>query len=54
MSSIIFSAIIIAVLVNILLVIILLVVKDKITPSGTVQIDINDGKRVLDVQQGAI
>jgi Na+-transporting NADH:ubiquinone oxidoreductase subunit F len=52
MSSIIFSAIIIAVLVNILLVIILLVVKDKITPSGTVQIDINDGKRVLDVQQG--
>jgi len=52
MSSIIFSAIIIAVLVTLVLVIVLLVVKDKITPSGTVQIDINDGKRILDVQQG--
>lgn len=52
MSSIIFGAIIIAVLVNLILVIILLVVKDRITPSGTVQININDGKRILDVKQG--
>lgn len=52
MSTVIVSSIIIAALVTLLLVIILLWVKNKITPSGTVKIDINDGKRVLDVKQG--
>ena len=52
MSTAIFSAIIITVLVTLILVILLLVVKAKITPSGTVKIDINDGKKVLDVAQG--
>ncbi|MBP5505640.1 MAG: NADH:ubiquinone reductase (Na(+)-transporting) subunit F [Bacteroidales bacterium] len=35
-----------------LLVALLLFVKAKLTPSGTVKIDINDGKRVVDVPQG--
>ena len=52
MNTLIFSSIIIAVLVTLLLVVLLLWVKDRITPSGTVKIDINDGKRSLDVKQG--
>ena len=36
-----------------LLVALLLFVKAKLTPSGTVKIDINDGKKVVDVPQGA-
>lgn len=52
MSIIILSAIIITVLVTLILVALLLWVKDRITPSGTVKIDINDGKKVLDVAQG--
>ena len=35
-----------------LLVALLLIVKAKLTPSGTVKIDINDGKKVVDVPQG--
>ncbi len=35
-----------------LLVALLLFVKAKLTPSGTVKIDINDGKKVVDVPQG--
>ena len=35
-----------------LLVALLLFVKVKLTPSGTVKIDINDGKKVVDVPQG--
>lgn len=52
MTQVIISAIIITVLVTLILVVLLLWVKAKITPSGTVKIDINDGKRVLDVPQG--
>jgi len=35
-----------------LLVALLLIVKAKLTPSGTVKIDINNGKKVVDVPQG--
>ena len=52
MTQVIISAIAITVIVTIILVVLLLWVKAKITPSGTVKIDINDGKRVLDVPQG--
>ena len=52
MTQVIISAIVITVLVTLILVVLLLWVKAKITPSGTVKIDINDGKRVLDVPQG--
>ena len=52
MTQVIISAIAITVLVTLILVVLLLWVKAKITPSGTVKIDINDGKRVLDVPQG--
>ena len=52
MTQVIVSAIAITVLVTVVLVILLLWVKSAITPSGTVKIDINDGKRVLDVPQG--
>ena len=52
MTQVIISSIAITVLVTIILVVLLLWVKAKITPSGTVKIDINDGKRVLDVPQG--
>ena len=52
MTQVIISAIVITVLVTLILVVLLLWVKARITPSGTVKIDINDGKRVLDVPQG--
>ena len=52
MTQVIISAIVITVLVTLILVVLLLWVKAKITPSGTVKIDINEGKRVLDVPQG--
>ena len=51
MTQVIISAIVITVLVTLILVVLLLWVKARITPSGTVKIDINDGKRVLDVPQ---
>ena len=35
-----------------LLVALLLFIKAKLTPSGTVSIDINNGKKVIDVPQG--
>ncbi len=35
-----------------ILVALLLILKEKLTPSGTVSIDINDGKKVVDVPQG--
>ncbi len=38
--------------VTLILVALLLVIKAKLTPSGSVQIDINDGKKVLEVPQG--
>jgi Na+-transporting NADH:ubiquinone oxidoreductase subunit F len=40
------------VVVTLILVALLLFIKIKLTPSGTVKIDINDGKKVLDVPQG--
>ena len=40
------------VIVILVLVAILLIIKAAITPKGTVKIDINDGKKVLDVQPG--
>ena len=46
------SAVAVIVIVTLLLVALLLFVKAKITPKGTVQIDINDGKKVLDVTPG--
>ncbi|MBR0240783.1 MAG: NADH:ubiquinone reductase (Na(+)-transporting) subunit F [Bacteroidales bacterium] len=52
MTSIIIGAVITIVVVTLVLVAFLLVIKAKLTPSGTVKIDINDGKKVLDVQQG--
>ncbi|MCQ2165685.1 MAG: 2Fe-2S iron-sulfur cluster-binding protein, partial [Bacteroidales bacterium] len=46
------ASIIITVAVTLVLVALLLVVKAAITPKGTVKIDINDGKKVLDVTPG--
>lgn len=52
MTNIIIGAVITIVIVTLVLVALLLVIKAKLTPSGTVKIDINDGKKVLDVPQG--
>ena len=53
MSNTILAAILVIVVVTLILVALLLFIKIKLTPSGTVKIDINDGKKVLDVPQGA-
>ncbi len=52
MSSTILSAMAIMVIVILILVAVLLFIKIKLTPSGTVQIDINNGKKTLDVTPG--
>ena len=52
MTPTILASIAVIVLVTLLLVVLLLFVKSKITPKGTVQIDINDGKKTLSVQPG--
>ena len=52
MSNTILAAILVIVVVTLILVALLLFIKIKLTPSGTVKIDINDGKKVLDVAQG--
>ena len=52
MTNIIFGAVATIVVVTLILVALLLVIKAKLTPSGTVKIDINNGKKVLDVPQG--
>jgi Na+-transporting NADH:ubiquinone oxidoreductase subunit F len=52
MGSTLISAIITITVVTLILVILLLFVKAKLTPEGTVKIDINDGKKVIDVPQG--
>ena len=52
MSNTILAAILVIVVVTLVLVALLLFIKIKLTPSGTVQIDINGGKKVLDVPQG--
>ena len=53
MTNTILAAILVIVVVTLILVALLLFIKAKLTPSGTVKIDINDGKKVLDVPQGA-
>ena len=52
MSNTILAAILVIVVVTLILVALLLFITIKLTPSGTVKIDINDGKKVLDVPQG--
>ena len=52
MSSTIISAAVALLIVTVILVVLLLVVKDAITPKGKVKIDINDGKKVIDVTPG--
>jgi len=52
MTNMILGAVVTIVVVTLVLVALLLVIKAKLTPSGTVKIDINDGKKVLDVAQG--
>ena len=52
MSNTILAAILVIVVVTLVLVALLLFIKIKLTPSGTVKIDINNGKKVLDVPQG--
>ena len=52
MSSTILSAMAIMVLVILVLVALLLFIKIKLTPSGTVNIDINGGKKTLAVTPG--
>ena len=52
MMNIIFGAVATIVVVTLILVALLLVIKAKLTPSGNVTIDINNGKKMLDVPQG--
>lgn len=52
MSNTLISAIALMVVVILILVAILLIVKTAITPKGTIKIDINDGKKTLDVTPG--
>ena len=52
MTNTILAAILVIVVVTIILVALLLFIKIRLTPSGTVKININDGKKVLDVPQG--
>ena len=52
MSNTIISSMVLMVIVILVLVAILLIIKAAITPKGTVKFDINDGKKVLDVQPG--
>ena len=52
MTSTILASIAVIVLVTLLLTVLLLFVKAKITPKGTVQIDINNGKKTLAVNPG--
>ena len=52
MSSTIFAAVIALLIVTVILVLLLLVVKDAITPKGKIKIDINDGKKTVEVTPG--
>jgi len=51
-TTILIAGVVIFLLITLLLVGILLYVKTKLTPEGTVEIDINDGKRTLEVEPG--
>ena len=52
MSQTIIASIVLLVIVTLVLVALLLIVKSAITPKGTVKIDINDGKKELNVAPG--
>ena len=52
MSATVISAIAIILIVTLLLVVALLVVKNAVTPKGSIKIDINNGKKVLEVNPG--
>lgn len=52
MSSTIFAAVIALLIVTVILVVLLLVVKDAITPKGKIKIDINNGKKTVEVTPG--
>ncbi|MBR5703877.1 MAG: NADH:ubiquinone reductase (Na(+)-transporting) subunit F, partial [Bacteroidales bacterium] len=52
MTSTIITSVLVIVVVTLLLVALLLIIKARLTPSGTVKIDINNGKVVLDAAQG--
>ena len=52
MSNTLISSMVLMVVVILILVAILLIIKAAITPKGKVQIDINDGKKVLEVAPG--
>ncbi|MBQ1649235.1 MAG: NADH:ubiquinone reductase (Na(+)-transporting) subunit F [Bacteroidales bacterium] len=52
MVNTIFSAVATILVVTLILVALLLVIKAKLTPSGNVTLDINNGKKMLDVPQG--
>lgn len=52
MSSTIFAAVVALLIVTVILVVLLLVVKDAITPKGKIKIDINDGKKTVEVTPG--
>ena len=52
MTSTLISAAVALLIVTVILVVLLLVVKDAITPKGKVKIDINEGKKVIDVTPG--
>ena len=52
MSSTIFAAVIALLIVTVILVVLLLVVKDAIPPKGKIKIDINDGKKTVEVTPG--
>lgn len=53
MTSTILASIAVIAIVTLILVALLLFVKAKLTPSGTIRIDINGGKKTLDVPQGS-
>ena len=52
MSATVISAIAIILIVTLLLVVALLAVKNAVTPKGSIKIDINNGKKVLEVNPG--
>ncbi|MBR6279899.1 MAG: 2Fe-2S iron-sulfur cluster binding domain-containing protein, partial [Bacteroidales bacterium] len=52
MANTLISSMLIMVVVILILVALLLIIKIKLTPSGTVTIDINDGKKTLEVAPG--
>lgn len=52
MATIILGSTITVILVTLILVTLLLLIKTRLTPTGTVRIDINDGKKIIEAHQG--